>query len=213
LEVSPAVWPAPEELRAVAAALWRLPAGLIHHHLHGPSLGYIGIAAGIAAGWLGVPGVGESLLIAGGVLAARGKLDLAELLAVAWLATMVGGTAGWAIGRRAGRPLLTAPGPLLGQREKGMERGERFFARSGVFAVYLVPAWVVGALGMRASRFLLANAAAGVVWTLLVGLGAYLVGPSITDVVDDLGVVGAAVLAAVAAVAVVSGVRRTRRRH
>src|SRR5205085_12096815 len=108
----------------------------VHHHLHGPSLGYLGIGLAAAASWAGVPGPGEAALVAGGILAARGRLDLAELLVVAWLGAMVGGIAGWAVGKRAGHALVLAPGPLHRQREAAVERGERFFTRFGVLAVY-----------------------------------------------------------------------------
>lgn len=170
----------------------------VHHHLHGPSLGYVGIGLAAAASWAGVPGLGETALIAGGILAARGRLDLAELLVVAWLGAMAGGVAGWALGRRAGHALLTASGPLHRQRAAAIERGARFFARFGVLGVYFAPAWVAGSTGLRAARFLPANAIAAVIWACLVGGGAYAVGPQIADVVGDIGLIGLAALGALA---------------
>src|SRR5919202_606248 len=101
----------------------------LHHHLHGPSLGYIGVGVAAAASWAGVPGPGEPALIAGAVFAARGRLDLLEVLVVAWLGAMLGGLTGWAIGRRAGHSLVTHPGPLHRLRLRAMTRGERFFER------------------------------------------------------------------------------------
>jgi membrane-associated protein len=167
---------------------------VLHHHLHGPSLGYLGIGVAALVSWLGVPGPGEPVLIAGGILAAKGRLDLAEVLVVAWLGAMVGGVAGWALGRHAGHPLATAPGPLHHQRVAALERGERFFRRFGLLAVYFAPSWVAGATRLSAARFIPANALAAVVWVALVGVGAYAVGPSIADIVGDVGVVGLLVL-------------------
>src|SRR5918911_1473306 len=103
-----------------------------HHHLHGPSLGYIGIGIAAAASWAGVPGPGEPALIAGAIFATRGRLDLLEVLVVAWLSAMLGGVAGWAVGRRAGHAIVRAPGPLRRQRIRALARGERFFERFGV---------------------------------------------------------------------------------
>ena len=143
-----------------AASPIQLGALHIHHHLHGPSVGYFGIGLAAAASWVGVPGPGEAALVAGGILAAQGRLDLAELLVVAWLGAAVGGVAGWAVGRHAGRPLLSTEGPLHRQRVAALERGERFFARFGVLAVYFAPSWVAGSTGLRAARFLPANALA-----------------------------------------------------
>jgi membrane protein DedA with SNARE-associated domain len=102
-------------------------------------------------------------------------------------------------------------GPLLRQREKALARGERFFSRYGLLAVYFAPSWVAGSTGMGGSRFLPANALAGLIWTLLVGGGAYLVGPSITEIVGDIGLVGGLLLAGLIAAAVVATLRRYHR--
>jgi membrane protein DedA with SNARE-associated domain len=170
----------------------------LHHHLHGPSLGYAGIGLAAAASWAGVPGPGETLLIAGGILAARGRLDLLEVLVVAWIGAMLGGAAGWALGRRAGHALLAAPGPLREQRVAAIARGERFFARFGVLAVYVAPSWVAGSTGLSAARFIPANAVSAGIWAALVGVGAYAVGPPIADLVGDVGLAGLLVLVALA---------------
>jgi membrane protein DedA with SNARE-associated domain len=75
-----------------------------------------------------------------------------------------------------------------------MTRGERFFERYGVLAVYLAPSWVAGSIGYPARRFLPANAAAAAIWAGLVGGGSYAVGPGIGDLVADAGLVGLIVL-------------------
>lgn len=194
---------------ALVVALGTLHA---HHGLHGPPVDFAGVALAAAASWIGVPGPGEPVLIAGGIWAAKGRLDLAELLVVAWAAATAGGVAGWLLGRKGGRALWTAAGPLQRMRIRSLAKGERFFERYGLLAIYLAPSWVAGIHGVRASRYLPANAASAVVWTLLVGLGAYLVGPPIEDVVSDVGLVGLIVLGAlVAAFAVGERWRRRRR--
>jgi membrane protein DedA with SNARE-associated domain len=159
-----------------------------------------------------VPGPGEPALIAGAVFAARGRLDLLELLVVAWLGAMAGGLAGWAIGRRAGQSLLGRPGPLHRQRLRAITRGERFFERYGLLAVYFAPSWVAGSIGFPARRFILANAAAAAIWTALVGGGAYLVGPGVGDLVGDAGLVGLLALCGLAVVAAARFALRRRRR-
>ncbi len=50
-----------------------------------------------------MPGPGEPVLIAAGVLASKHKLDLATVLVVAWVAATAGGILGWAVGLKAGR--------------------------------------------------------------------------------------------------------------
>jgi len=187
--------------------------GVVHHHpLRGAPVDLVGVALAAAVSWIGVPGPGEPVLIAGGVYAARGRIDLAELLVVAWLAATAGGIAGWLLGRQGGRALWTAPGPLQRWRIGSLVRGERFFERYGMLAIYLAPSWVAGIHGVRASRYLPANAISAVAWTLLVGWGAYLVGPSIEDVVSDVGL-GATALLVVLVGLFVLGERWRRRRR
>jgi membrane protein DedA with SNARE-associated domain len=151
--------------------------------------------------------------VAAGVLAARHHLDIGSAVVVAWLGALVGGTVGWLAGLRAGRTVLTAPGPLHRARLAALKRGDRFFERFGAVAVFLTPSWVAGIHGMRAARFLPANAVAALVWALVVGLGAFLVGPSVVEFVDDLGLVTALVLGglvvAAAAGALLSRARRS----
>src|SRR5205085_9867829 len=96
----------------------------LHHHFHGPPIDYAGLAAAAAASWIGLPGPGEPVLIAAGVFAAKHKLDIGEVLLVAWLAAMGGGIAGWLIGMKAGRVVLTTRGPCQRGRLKALEGGE-----------------------------------------------------------------------------------------
>jgi membrane-associated protein len=196
----------------VAGGLPTLLAAHLHDHVHGPSLGYLGVGLAAAASWAGVPGPGEPVLIAGGILAARGRLDLAQVLGAAWLGAMVGGVAGWVLGRRVGDALGNAPGPLLRPRRAALARGGRFFARFGVLAVYFAPSWVAGATGLSGRRFVPANAVSALIWVALVGGGAYAVGPSIADVASDIGLVGLAVLAALACAGIAHATLRRRRR-
>jgi len=193
---------------ALLVALGALP---VHRHMHGAPVDFIGVALAAAASWVGVPGPGEPVLIAGGIWAAKGRIDITELLIVAWAAATAGGIVGWLLGRKGGRALWTAPGPLQRMRLNSLAKGERFFKRYGLLAIYLAPSWVAGIHGVRASRYLPANAASAVIWTLLVGLGAYVVGPPIEDVVSDVGLVGLILLGVLAAL-FVFGERWRRRR-
>lgn len=183
----------------------------VHHHFHGPPFDYAGLAAAAVASWIGVPGPGEPVLIAAGVLAARHKLDIGEVLLVAWVAATVGGIGGWLIGLRAGRAILIAPGPLRHTRIKAVARGEEVFARYPVVAIFLTPSWIAGIHRVRAAVYLPTNAAAAAVWTGGIGLGAYFVGPTVLDVAQDAGLITAigVVLLIVAGIAI--ELRRRRR--
>ena len=181
------------------------------HRADGPAVDYYGLAAAAAASWIGVPGPGEPVLIAAGVLASRGKLDLATVLVVAWAAATVGGILGWAIGLKAGRGLLTAPGPLQGLRLRAVERGEKVFQRYAVVAVLLTPSWIAGIHRVRSSVYQPTNALAAAVWAGGIGVGSYLAGPAVTDVVDDFGTGTSVILVAVIVAAVALELARRHR--
>lgn len=163
------------------------------------------------ASWIAIPGPGEAALIAAGISAAHGRLDLAAVLAVAWAGAIAGGTGGWILGILAGRGVLTATGPLHHWRLAMIARGERFYERYGPIAVLFTPSWAAGIHAMRPSRFLVFNALSALAWALSIGLGAYFVGPSVSDIVSDAGTAGGIVLGVLVALAVVLVVKRRAR--
>ena len=173
----------------------------LHIHLHprGPGIDYVGVLLASGASWAGLPGPGEALLIAAAIAAAHHHLDLASIILVAWAGATAGGMLGWFVGRRAGRGVLGAPGPLHGVRLALIDSGDRFFARYGVVAVLLVPSWVAGIVRMRASLYVPVNAASAAVWALAIGLTAYWVGPPIADVAADEGLLAWVVVGALIA--------------
>jgi membrane protein DedA with SNARE-associated domain len=132
------------------------------------------------------------------------------VIAVAWVGAMAGGAGGWLAGLKGGRTLALADGPFHARRRRMVASGERLYARYGILAVYLAPSWMAGINGMRAVRFLLADAVATLAWALLIGLGAFLIGPSIADVAGDIGLFGSLAIGIAAAAGVL--VRRRRRR-
>ncbi len=184
-----------------------LPAA-VSHHLRHESYDFAGLAAAAAASWFGIPGPGEPVLIAAGVLAGQHRLGLLPVLIVAWLAATFGGVAGWALGRRAGRTLITWRGPLRAMRVRAVARGEELFARHPVIAILLTPSWIAGIHGARPALYLSLNAASAAVWAGGIGLGAYFAGPAVVEVVDDYGAATTVLLAILIAAAVAFEVRR-----
>jgi membrane protein DedA with SNARE-associated domain len=182
-----------------------------HHRFPGPGIDYVALGLVAAVSWLVVTGPGEAALVAAGIIAARHQVDVTGALAVAWSGATLGGSTGWLIGRLAGRPLMERPGPLARVRRRLLRSGDRIYARHGTLAVVAAPSWMAGINRMGARRFLVVNAAAALLWTLALGLGAYYVGPGVTDVVDDAGVLAVVVLAALGASTVVRPLWRRRR--
>ncbi|HET7050330.1 MAG TPA: hypothetical protein VFI54_18845 [Solirubrobacteraceae bacterium] len=186
----------------------------MHRHLHGPPIDYVGLAAAAGASWAGVPGPGEPVLIAAAVYAARHRLDITEVLIIAFVAAALGGIGGWLIGRIGGRTLVTAPGPLRRARMIAVARGDDVFERHPVIAILLTPSWVAGIHRVRTDVYMLLNLVGAAVWAAGIGLAAYWIGPSVIDFVGDVGLATTLLLGAlIAAVVAAEIVRRRRRRN
>jgi membrane-associated protein len=151
----------------------------------------------------GLPIPGETALIAGAVLASRGKLTIELVIAVAAAAAIVGDNIGYLIGRKGGRWILQRPGPFLQRRQQVLITGEPFFERHGPKAVFfgrfilglrVWASWLAGATRMRWSSFALWNALGGIIWASAIGLIAYHVGRSAGNVVEAFGLYGLAAL-------------------
>ena len=187
--------------------------GAIHlhfHRFHGPPFDYVGLAVAACVSWIGGLGPGEALLIAAAVLAAQHKLDLTEVLLVAWAGANVGGVIGWMIGYKAGRTLVNAPGPFRKARARAMARGERIFARATVTAVILTPSWLAGINRVRWTVYLPANALSAAIWALVIGVGGFLIGPPVADLFGDMGTIA---LVSIGAVVLLGGVGEALRRR
>jgi membrane protein DedA with SNARE-associated domain len=199
---------------SVRAALALSAPALLHIHIHlhhrfqGSPFDYLGLAVASVASWLGLPGPGEPVLIASGILAARHKLDIGSVVLVAFLAAAGGGVVGWLIGRVAGRAVVTAPGPLLSARLWAVRRGDVVFERYTILAILIAPSWVAGINRVPAVTYNIVNLITAALWAAGLGLGAYLVGPPIIDVVGDLGSITEAILAVVVILGAVEGLRR-----
>ena len=114
-------------------------------------------------------------------------------------------------GLHGGRRAITAPGPFRHLRVRALDKGEEMFARYGPVAVLFGPMWLVGIHRMPWRTFLVWNTAAAVGWTLVAGLGGFLIGPAIGDVLKQAGVVVAAAAAAIVVVLLVRRVTLRRR--
>jgi membrane protein DedA with SNARE-associated domain len=188
-----------------------LVAAVAHHHHHYASVDLVGLGIAAAASWAGVPGPGEGVLIAAGVLAAKHHLSIGTVVLVAFAGAVVGGAAGWALGMKAGRAVLARPGPLLKLRLHALARGEQVFERATVLAILLTPSWVAGIHRVRAGVYQPVNALSAAVWAAGIGFGAYFAGPPVVDVVGDAGSV--MLYALIALVVVVLGAELLRRRR
>lgn len=168
----------------------------------------------------GVPIPGETALIAAGVLASGGKLEIQFVIAIAALAAIVGDNIGYQIGRKGGRWLLERPGRFEQQRQQVLLTGEPFFERHGPKAVFfgrfvlglrVWASWLAGATHMRWRSFFLWNACGGICWATGVGLVAYFLGKSAGNAIEAFGIYGLAALLLAIGVFVVGHLRHRHR--
>lgn len=184
----------------------------ILHHVPAANIDYAALALGAFASWAGVPGPGEPLLIAAGIIAAHHKIDITPVLVWAFVGATLGGITGWLVGRVAGRGVMTAPGPLRGLRLKAVERGEEVFERLTVIAILLAPSWVAGIHRAGTAVFMITNAISAAIWAVGIGLAAYYIGPAVIDVLTDVGTATAIGLVLLVLVGVGFEIMRRRRR-
>jgi membrane protein DedA with SNARE-associated domain len=163
------------------------------------NLGYVALGALIGLETMGIPLPGETALIAAGILASDGHLQIELVILVSACAAIVGDNVGFWIGRRGGRKLLELPGPLHHHRARVLERGERIFERHGGKTVFfgrwfsglrIASAWLAGVHKMPWGTFIVYNAAGGIAWSVSVALFAYWAGRSAEDVLKVVGVGG-----------------------
>jgi membrane protein DedA with SNARE-associated domain len=168
----------------------------------------------------GVPVPGETSLIAGGVLASQGKLQIELVIVVAASAAIIGDNIGYQIGRKGGRWLLERPGRFHRQRLQVLSRGEPFFERHGAKAVFfgrfvlglrVWASWLAGANHMLWRSFFLWNALGGICWATAIGLLAYFLGNTAGNAIQAFGLYGLAAVLVAIAIFVVAHIRH--RRH
>jgi membrane protein DedA with SNARE-associated domain len=173
---------------------------------------YLVVFALVAIGWAGVPTIGGTVIAGAAVLASKGSLNIAAVLAASVLGAEAGGLAGYSVGLRWGRAIMNHPGPWLSRRQQAVTAGEALYARWGRLAVFFTPCLVSGIAKMKYSQFVVWNFVAGAVYVLSVGLAAYGVS-KVSSGQHSPGSVGSLIVGvAVGAGAVVLAVRYHRRR-
>ena len=162
---------------------------------------------------------GETAVVVGGVVAAKGDVELLPLIGLVWLAATAGDLVSFALGRRLGRPFLERHGPRVRVSPERLGQVERFYARHGGSAVLLgrfvglvraVSPFVAGASGLELRRFLPWSLVGTLAWAATFTLVGYGFSESFADSGETAAriALAGALLAAVVYGAV--GVRRAR---
>jgi membrane protein DedA with SNARE-associated domain len=139
----------------------------------------------------GIPVPGETILIAGAVYAGAGRLNVALVGVVAFIAAIIGDNIGFAIGHFGGRALALRWGKYVFLTAERLDKAEAFFNRRGAIVITFARfveglrqanGIIAGITGMHWLRFLAFNALGAALWVgTWVSLG-YLAGSHITTI-------------------------------
>lgn len=140
--------------------------------------GYLAVFGAVAVEGFGIPAPGQTLLMAGALLAAHGSMSIEWLLLWVIVAAVLGNSLGYLLGRWGGRLVLGK----VGVSETRLLWVESKFNRYGGSVVVVgrfvdglrqLNGIVAGALEMPWWKFTFFNALGAVAWAALWGLGVY----------------------------------------
>jgi membrane protein DedA with SNARE-associated domain len=159
--------------------------------------GYLAIAVIIGLESMGLPLPGESALVVAALYASRHDHNIVGVVAAAATGAILGDNIGYWIGREFGYRLLLRYGGYIGLTAGKIKLGQYLFLRHGGKVVFfgrfvailrILAAFLAGVNRMDWRRFLLANAAGGILWASVVGFGAYAFGKAVLSVTGPLGI-------------------------
>jgi membrane protein DedA with SNARE-associated domain len=157
--------------------------------------GYWAVGGVVLVEDFGVPAPGETMLIAAGVYAGAGQLNVVAVGLIAFVAAIVGDNIGYLVGRLGGRAFVHRWGKYVFLTPKRFEAAEHFFARHGgkivtvarfIEGLRQANGIIAGTTGMHWLRFLAFNALGAALWVGLWVTLAYFAGAHIGTVYDDI---------------------------
>jgi membrane protein DedA with SNARE-associated domain len=153
--------------------------------------GYAAVFLFIAIESVGIPFPGETALTLAAIYAgATQHLNIAGVILAATLGAIIGDNVGYVLGRVGGYRLLRRYGHYVRIDEHRVKIGRYLFDRHGGKVVFFgrffsilrtYAAFLAGTMRMAWRRFLFFNAAGGIVWALVYGLGFYYFGSFLTS--------------------------------
>ncbi|MFB8128637.1 DedA family protein [Streptomyces mirabilis] len=157
--------------------------------------GYWAVGAVVFVEDFGVPAPGETILIAAGIYAGAGRLNIVAVAVIAFVAAVAGDNVGYLIGRSGGRAFVHRWGRFVFLTPERFRKAEVFFSRHGG-AIVVVARFIeglrqangiiAGTSGMRWRRFLVFNALGAALWVGLWATLAYAAGTHITTLYDEI---------------------------
>src|ERR1700687_5611312 len=148
--------------------------------------GYLAVFVFVGVESLGIPVPGETMLVTAAIYAGTtGRLSIFWVIVASSAGAIVGDNIGYVIGRTGGYRLIKRYGRYIRLEEDRLRLGQYLFHKHGPKGVLFVrfisvlrifAAFLAGVNHMHWRRFLIFNAAGGIVWSTLYGVAAYLLG-------------------------------------
>src|SRR5437588_7398870 len=167
------------------------------HQLLG-TYGYWAVCVFIAIESTGIPFPGETMLLIAAVYAGTTHhLSIFLVIVAAASGAILGDNLGFLIGREGGYRLLRRYGPYIRLDERKLKLGQYLFMKHGGKVVFfgrfvaVLRAWaafLAGTNRMPWSRFLPANAAGGILWATIYGVGGYFLGKNVNRLAGPVGI-------------------------
>jgi undecaprenyl-diphosphatase len=124
----------------------------------------VGVMAYLETGaFVGLVAPGETVVIAGGVVAGQGEIQLFPLIGLVWICAVLGDTTSFYIGRRLGRRFLERHGPRVKITHERLDQVEGYFERHGgktilvgrfIGLVRALAPFIAGSSGLPYRRFI-----------------------------------------------------------
>ncbi len=160
--------------------------------------GYWAVLVFVAIESTGIPFPGETMLLAAAIYAGTTHhLALPFVIAAAAAGAILGDNIGFWVGREGGYRLLKRYGKYIRLDERKLKLGQYLFKKHGAKVVFfgrfvaVLRAWaafLAGTNRMPWGRFLIFNAAGGILWAILYGIGGYLLGNNVHRLTGPVGI-------------------------
>ena len=181
----------------------------------------VGVLAFLETGaFVGLVAPGETVVMAGGVIAGQGEIQLLPLLGLVWACAILGDTTSFFIGRRLGRRFILRHGGRVKITPERLEQVEGYFERHGgktiligrfIGLVRALAPFVAGSSGFAYRRFIPYSVVGTGLWASLYCVLGYVFWQSFDRVAALAGqaILGFGIVVAVV-VGVIWGVRKLR---
>jgi membrane protein DedA with SNARE-associated domain len=184
--------------------------------------GYLAVFGFLFIESFGAPVPGQTMLMAAGVFAGAGRLNVAGVAILGFLAAVAGDNIGYLIGYFGGRGLVLRFGRYILVTEKRLTKAEDFFKRHGgkivavarfIDGLRQLNGIVAGIAGMPWQRFLAFNALGAAAWVGVWTCVGYFAGGHLTVIYQQFDRYQALVLLVVGALILAAGVHWAWRRQ